>query len=143
MVGGPLQSSKHFLLHDLFGFRAVWLGHLLSAVQIYSVSNTVRVIQKQSTTNRRYGSQLITLETATLAELDDSFYYGASCSSCHRSKRVSLLRLRSVLGDTFPLVKVRKRLRRSTCGNRQITVMFLAPGQAGTSLQHLLERPAQ
>jgi hypothetical protein len=85
---------------------------------------------------------MITLETATLAQVDDSFYYGASCSSCHRSKRVSLVRMRSVLGDNFPLVEVRKRLKCSTCGNRQITVMFLAPNQGGTSLQHLFQKEA-
>jgi hypothetical protein len=81
------------------------------------------------------------LETATLGQLDDSYYYGASCGSCHRSKRLSLVRLRSALGADYPLVELRKRLKCSTCGRKQLTVMFLAPGQAGTSLQNLFQLP--
>jgi hypothetical protein len=81
------------------------------------------------------------LETATLGQVDDTYYYGASCSSCHRSKRQSLVRLRSVLGDACPLVDLRKRLKCSTCGRKQLTIMFLAPNQGGTSLQHLFQRP--
>jgi hypothetical protein len=83
------------------------------------------------------------LETATLGQVDDSYYYGASCSSCHRSKRLSLVRLRSLLGADFPLIELRKRLKCSTCGRKQLTIMFLAPGQAGTSLQHLFQRPVE
>jgi hypothetical protein len=55
MIGGPLQSRKLFLLHDLFGFRALWLGHLLSAIQFCSVSSTVRFTHQLSTGDRRYG----------------------------------------------------------------------------------------
>jgi hypothetical protein len=82
------------------------------------------------------------LETATLGQVDDTYYYGVSCSSCHRSKHLSLVKLRSVLGADYPLVELRKRLKCSTCGRRQLPVMFLAPGQSGTSLQHLFQRPA-
>jgi len=49
------------------------------------------------------------LETAKLGEVDDSYYYGASCGKCNAS-RLCLLKLRAYLGDAFPLVKVRARL---------------------------------
>jgi hypothetical protein len=82
---------------------------------------------------------VISYETAKLAELDDSYCYGVDCSSCCRTKRLSLVRLRAALRDGFPLVEMHKRLKCSTCNNRQVTVMFLAPNQAGTSLQHLFQ----
>src|SRR3981189_1916007 len=43
------------------------------------------------------------LETATLAHVDDSYYYGAYCRRCKHSARLSLSKLRTHLGDTFPL----------------------------------------
>ena len=51
------------------------------------------------------------LETATLAHVDDTYYYGAYCRACKHSARLSLVKLRSYLGDDFPLRKVRERLR--------------------------------
>jgi hypothetical protein len=84
---------------------------------------------------------VISYDTATLSQVDDTFYYGVSCTSCHRSKRLSLVRLRAVLGDGFRIIDLRKRMKCTTCASKQITIMFLAPGQAGTSLQHLFQRP--
>jgi hypothetical protein len=81
--------------------------------------------------------------TAKLAEVDDSYYLGVSCQSCMRSVRLSLTRLRGLLGDDFAVVKVRPRLKCSTCGSREITVTFLAPHQAVGSLAHLFNEPSR
>ena len=78
--------------------------------------------------------------TAKLAEVTDAYYYGVSCQSCLRSARVSLDRLRGVLGDGYPVVDVVKRLRCRTCGSKQVTVTFLTPGQAVGNLAHLFEQ---
>lgn len=70
----------------------------------------------------------LTLSTAKLGELDDTrYYYSASCQSCLRKVRISLVRLRSQLGDDFPLGDVRPRLKCSTCGSRKIIVAFWTP----------------
>jgi hypothetical protein len=45
------------------------------------------------------------VETATLAHVDDSYYYGAYCRKCKHQARLSLVKLRQHLGDTYPLVK--------------------------------------
>jgi hypothetical protein len=81
--------------------------------------------------------------TAKLADVDDSYYYGVDCRSCLRSTRLSLARLRGLLGDDFPVVKVRTRLKCSTCGSKQLTVTFLAPHQAVGSLAHLFNETAR
>jgi hypothetical protein len=69
------------------------------------------------------------LETAALAHVDDSYYYGAYCRKCKHAARLSLVKLREDLGDTFPLVKVKDRLRCERCNSRQIVITFLAPNQ--------------
>jgi hypothetical protein len=69
------------------------------------------------------------LEAATLAHVDDSYYYGAYCRKCKHSARLSLTKLRAHLGDTFPLVKIRDKLRCKRCRSRQIVITFLAPDQ--------------
>jgi hypothetical protein len=69
------------------------------------------------------------LETATLAHVDDSYYYGAYCRKCKHAARLSLEKLREHLGDTFPLVKLKDRLRCERCRSRQIVITFLAPNQ--------------
>jgi hypothetical protein len=78
--------------------------------------------------------------TAKLAEVDDRYYYGVSCQSCMRSARLSLTRLRGLLGDDFLVVKVRPRLKCSTCGSKELTVTFLAPYQAVGHLADLFHR---
>src|SRR3984885_884090 len=50
------------------------------------------------------------LETAALAHVDDSYYYGAYCRKCRHTARLSLVKLRAHLGDDFPLKDVRPRL---------------------------------
>jgi hypothetical protein len=69
------------------------------------------------------------LETAALAHVDDSYYYGAYCRKCKHSARLSLVKLRARLGDDFPLSKVRERLRCARCDSRQVVITFLAPNQ--------------
>jgi hypothetical protein len=77
--------------------------------------------------------------TAKLGEVDDRYYYGVSCQSCMRSARLSLSRLRGLLGDDFPVVKVKTRLKCSTCGSKDLTVTFLAPYQAVGNLADLFQ----
>lgn len=72
------------------------------------------------------------LGEATLGQLDDTHYfYGACCQSCLRKRRLSLARLRTQLGDDFPLVDVRRRLKCATCGSRNIIVTFWTPVHRG------------
>ena len=78
--------------------------------------------------------------TAKLFDVDDQYYYGVSCRSCLRAARISLTKLRSVLGDGYPVVQVVKRLKCRTCGSKEITVTFLSPNQAVGSLTHLFEQ---
>jgi len=78
--------------------------------------------------------------TAKLANVDDRYYYGVCCQSCMRSARMSLVRLRSLLGDGFPVVNILGRLKCSTCGSKQITVTFLGPHQAVGNLAYLFNK---
>jgi len=81
------------------------------------------------------------LETATLVHVDDTYYFGAYCRRCGHHARLRLSALRGRLGDDFPLVKVRDRLRCDKCGDRrQIVVTFLAPNQRTGNLTHLFAR---
>jgi hypothetical protein len=78
--------------------------------------------------------------TAKLAEVDDRYYYGVDCRSCLRSARLSLTRLRGLLGDDFPVANVRGRLKCSTCKSKQLTVTFLGPHQAVGNLAALFHQ---
>ena len=77
------------------------------------------------------------LETASLADVDEGYYYGASCRNCNHSARLDLLKLRAHVGDTFPLVQIRKRLRCERCGSRLVTIIFLAPNQKTGNIAYL------
>ena len=84
------------------------------------------------------------LGTATLAHVDDSYYYGAYCRRCKHSARLSLVKLRAHLGDNFPLAKVRDRLRCERCGLREVVITFLAPNQRTGNVAYLFrERPRE
>jgi hypothetical protein len=77
------------------------------------------------------------LETASLAHVDDSYYYGAYCRKCKHSARLSLVKLRAHLGDDFPLARVKERLRCQRCRSRQVVITFLAPNQRCGNLAYL------
>jgi hypothetical protein len=77
------------------------------------------------------------LETAALAHVDDSYFYGAYCRKCKHAARLSLEKLREHLGDDFPLRKIKDRLRCERCRSRQIVITFLAPDQRTGNLAHL------
>jgi hypothetical protein len=81
--------------------------------------------------------------TAKLADVDDSYYFGVYCQSCLRNARLSLARLRGLLGDDFPVVNLRTRLKCSTCGSKHLTVTFLAPHQEVGNLASLFKEPAR
>ncbi len=81
------------------------------------------------------------METAALAHVDDSYYYGAYCRKCKYSARLSLVKLRAHLGDSFPLAKVKDRLRCEQCASRAIVVTFLAPNQRTGNIAHLFSVP--
>lgn len=83
------------------------------------------------------------LETAALAHVDDSYYYGAYCRKCKHAARLSLEKLRKHLGDGFPLAKVKDRLRCERCNSRQIVITFLAPNQRSGSVAELFRREPQ
>ena len=84
------------------------------------------------------------LGTATLAHVDDSYYYGAYCRRCKHSARLSLVKLRAHLGDNFPLAKVRDRLRCERCGLREVVITFLAPNQRTGNVAYLFrEEPRE
>lgn len=83
------------------------------------------------------------LSTATLADVDDTYYFGVDCRSCLRDVRLSLVRLRGLLGDDFLVADIRARLKCSTCGSKQIIVTFLAPNHGGSSLAHLFNEEAR
>jgi hypothetical protein len=81
--------------------------------------------------------------TAQLSDVDDGYYYGVSCQSCLRRVRISLVRLRGVLGADFPIVKIASRLKCSTCGSKHMTVTYLAPHQAIANLAYLFNEQAR
>jgi hypothetical protein len=81
------------------------------------------------------------LETAALGHVDDSYYYGAYCRKCRHTARLSLAKLRALLGDDFPLKEVRPRLRCRRCRSRQIVITFLGPHQRSGSLAHMFAEP--
>jgi hypothetical protein len=87
------------------------------------------------------GMEYAKLETAALAHVDDSYYYGAYCRKCKHSARLSLVKLREHLGDNFPMVKVKDRLRCERCSSRQIVITFLAPNQRTGNLAYLFGEP--
>ena len=77
------------------------------------------------------------LETATLAHVDDSYFYGAYCRKCKHAARLSLMTLRGHLGKDFPLLRIKERLRCERCGSRQIVITFLTPAHRTGNLAHL------
>jgi hypothetical protein len=80
-------------------------------------------------------------ETAALAHVDDSYYFGAFCGKCRHSARLSLVKLRAQLGDDFPLIDVRERLRCRRCRSRHIIITFLTPDHCTGNLAQLFELP--
>lgn len=76
-----------------------------------------------------------TLQTARLGELDHAFYYAAECQDCHYRVRLSLVRLRSQLGDDFPLIDLRSRLKCSQCGSRRIVIAYFTPAHSSANLR--------
>jgi hypothetical protein len=80
------------------------------------------------------------LETALLRDVDDTYYFGANCRSCLHTSRLSLSKLRAHLGDDFPVVKIRERLKCELCGAKQVVVTFLTPQQSTGSLVHLFDK---
>jgi hypothetical protein len=81
------------------------------------------------------------LKTATLARVDDSYYYGAYCRKCKHSARLSLIKLREHLGHDFALSSVRERLRCERRRSRRVVVTFLAPNQRTGSVAYLFGEP--
>jgi hypothetical protein len=79
------------------------------------------------------------LETATLAHVDDRYYYSAYCRKCKHSARLSLVKLRASLGDDFPVSRIRQRLRCERCKSRAVVITFLAPDQRGGNLAQMFQ----
>jgi hypothetical protein len=85
----------------------------------------------------------VTYSTASLADIDDGYYFGVYCQRCMRSRRLSLVKLRQTLGDSYPVMKVLNRLRCGTCQSKLITATFLAPHQAVGNLAYLFNEEAR
>ena len=83
------------------------------------------------------------LETGTLNDVNDDYYYGCSCQSCLHTARLSLSKLRAHLGDDFPLRKIRERLKCQICSSRKVTITFLSPNQKGGNLHELFKKEAR
>ena len=83
------------------------------------------------------------LQTATPAYVNDSHYYGAHCRKCKHSACLSLEKLRQHLGHSFPLVKLKDRLRCERCSSRQLVITFLTPNQRTGNVAHLFHEPPQ
>ena len=81
------------------------------------------------------------LETALLKDVTDEYYYGCSCQSCLHTARLSLAKLRTHLGDEFPLRKIRERLKCQICSSRRVTITFLSPHQKAGNLRELFQKP--
>jgi hypothetical protein len=79
------------------------------------------------------------LETGTLKDITDDYYYGCHCSKCEHGARLSLSKLRAHLGEDFPLRNIRKRLKCESCGSRKVTIVFLAPNQKSGGLHQLFK----
>jgi hypothetical protein len=105
-------------------------------------AKTVRLIHQQSTVDARYRRlmEYAKLETASLAHVDETYFYGAYCRKCKHAARLSLEKLRNHLGDNFPLRKVKDRLRCERCSSRQIVITFLAPNQRTGNVVHLFNQ---
>jgi hypothetical protein len=75
-----------------------------------------------------------------LKDVDDTYYFGANCQSCWHTSRLRPSKLRAHLGDDFPLVKVRERLKCELCGSKTFVVTYFTPEQRTGSLVHLFEK---
>jgi hypothetical protein len=80
------------------------------------------------------------LETALLKDVDDTYYFGANCSSCLHASRLSLTKLRAHLGDDYPVARIRIRLMCELCGSKAVTITYLTPSQCTGSLVHLFDK---
>lgn len=81
-------------------------------------------------------------ETATLGEVDETYYYGANCKACGHHSRLSLPKLRDYLGASFPLIDIRLRLACERCGARDPTICFLTPQHStGNLVQFFHHKP--
>lgn len=84
-----------------------------------------------------------TLETGTLKEVTDDYYYSCSCQSCLHTARLSLSKLRAHLGADFPATKIRERLTCQICSSRKVTITFLGPHQKGGNLHPIFDQQAR
>jgi hypothetical protein len=85
--------------------------------------------------------QYATLETAALSHVDDSYYFGAYCGKCKHTARLSLVKLRARIGDDFPVIDVRERLRCQHGRSRHVIVTFLTPAHCTGDFARLFELP--
>ena len=83
------------------------------------------------------------LETATLKDVTDDYYYGCHCTSCLHTAGLSLSKPRAHLGGDYPLIKIRERLKCQVCSSRKVTITFLGPHQKGGNLHHLFDKEAR
>ena len=79
------------------------------------------------------------LETATLGDVDETYYFAGECSKCKHRRRLSLTKLRAHLGSDFRLIDIRPRLVCELCGCRKVIVTFLTPNNKFSNLARLFD----
>jgi hypothetical protein len=72
----------------------------------------------------------------TLQEAIEKIFYGAECRRCKEVRHVKLVRLVPVLGLNFKVRDIRRRLKCSKCGNKEIIVT--THWKASTTSQQLI-----
>ena len=79
----------------------------------------------------------IKLETGRLKDIDERYFYRATCSACKHAARLSIRKLQQHLGGEYPLTRIRPRLRCEMCGHRGCVITFLPPESLTGSLVYL------
>jgi hypothetical protein len=97
----------------------------------------------QCTGDRVRPMEYARLETGTLKDVSDEYYFGCSCQSCLHTARLSLSKLRTHLGADFPLRNIRERLKCQICSSRKVTITFLGPHQKGGNLHYLFQKESR
>ena len=113
------------------------------SIQCFASPTTVRLIQWMPTGAGRHAARMdhASLESAALAHVDESYYYGTFSGKRKHSAPLSLVKLRSHRGDDLPLMDVGEWLRCRRCRSPHIVVTFRGRHQRSGDLARLFELP--
>lgn len=78
--------------------------HREGSIQYCGSVAAVRVIHQRSTARPHYRTQMeyARFETATLADVDDTYYFAGACSKCKHRRRLRVTKLRAHDGGMLP-----------------------------------------